>query len=97
MNESRNYGYGVGNNVYQLQLVVVQQPTEEVSHRKVEAMLEEGTEDDLLLDVLARELFPSGTWIFASVIVDRTHAAYGSGMEAASTAISPLGFELDLM
>jgi hypothetical protein len=31
------------------------------------------------------------------VIVDRTHAACGSGMQAASTAISPLGFELDLM
>jgi hypothetical protein len=33
----------------------------------------------------------------ASVIVDRTHAVCGSGMEAASAAISPLGFVLDLM
>jgi hypothetical protein len=33
----------------------------------------------------------------ASVIIDRTHAAYGSGMEAPSVAISPLGLVLDLM
>jgi hypothetical protein len=33
----------------------------------------------------------------ASVIVDRTHTACGSGMEAPSTAISPLGLVLDLM
>jgi hypothetical protein len=114
MNESGNYGYGVGNEVYQLQLVVVQQPTEEVSHRKVEVALEEGTENDLLLDVLARELLPvaalhstsaiswssprsTSAWMFASVIVDRTQAACGSGMEVTSAAISPLGFELDLM
>jgi hypothetical protein len=35
--------------------------------------------------------------IFASVIVDRTHTVCGSGMEAASATISPLGFALDLM
>jgi hypothetical protein len=46
--------------VYQLQLVVVQQAAEEVSHREVQAALEEGTEDDLLLDVLARKIFPDG-------------------------------------
>jgi hypothetical protein len=33
----------------------------------------------------------------ASIIVDRTHAACGSGMEAPSVAISPLGLVLDLM
>jgi hypothetical protein len=36
-------------------------------------------------------------WILASVIVGRTHAVCGSGMEAASAAISPLGFAMDLM
>jgi hypothetical protein len=35
-------------------------------------------------------------WILASVIVDRTYAACGSGMEASSAAISSLGFVLDL-
>jgi hypothetical protein len=33
----------------------------------------------------------------ASIIVDQTHAVCGSGMEAASAAISLLGFGLDLM
>jgi hypothetical protein len=33
----------------------------------------------------------------ASVIVDRTHTVCGSGMEAPSAAISPLGLMLDLM
>jgi hypothetical protein len=33
----------------------------------------------------------------ASFIVDRTHTVCGSGMEAASAAISPLWFVLDLM
>jgi hypothetical protein len=33
----------------------------------------------------------------ASVIVDRTHAICGSGMEAPSAAISPLGLMLDLI
>jgi hypothetical protein len=47
--------------MYQLQLVVVQQTAEEVPRREVEAALEEGCEDDLLLDVLARELLPSGS------------------------------------
>jgi hypothetical protein len=42
--------------MYQLQLVVVQQAAEEISHREVEAVLEEGREDDLLLDIFAREL-----------------------------------------
>jgi hypothetical protein len=35
--------------VYQLQSVVVQKVAEEISRREVEAALEEGTEDDLLL------------------------------------------------
>jgi hypothetical protein len=36
-------------------------------------------------------------WILASAIVDWTHATCGSGMEAASASILPLGFVLDLM
>jgi hypothetical protein len=92
MNESRHYSNGVRNEVYQLQFVVVQKAAEEISRREVEDMLEEGTEDDQLLDVFARELFPSAAlhstsifgrssprstsaWIWASVIIDRTHAA----------------------
>jgi hypothetical protein len=47
--------------MYQVQTVVVQQPTEEVPSREVEAALEEGGEDDLLLDVLAWELLPGGS------------------------------------
>jgi hypothetical protein len=54
-----DYSNGVRNEVYQLQSVVVQKAADEISRREVEAALEEGTEDDLLLDVLARELFPS--------------------------------------
>jgi hypothetical protein len=114
MDESRHYSDGVRNEVYQLQSVVVQKAVEEVSRQEVEAALEEGTEDDLLLDVLARELFPSGdpslhlrlrpeqprstsAWILASVIVDWTHTACGTGMQDASAAISLLGFAVDLM
>jgi hypothetical protein len=33
----------------------------------------------------------------ASVIVDRTHTAWGSGMQVVSAAISGLGFAVDLM
>jgi hypothetical protein len=54
VNEHRYYGNGVGDEVYHLQTIVIQQPTEEVSRWEVEAALEEGGEDDLLLDVLAR-------------------------------------------
>jgi hypothetical protein len=36
-------------------------------------------------------------WILAFVIIDRTHTVRGSGMGAASAAISPLGLDLDLM
>jgi hypothetical protein len=36
-------------------------------------------------------------WILASVIIERTHVACGSMMEAATAAISSLGFALDLM
>jgi hypothetical protein len=94
--------------MYQLQTVVVQQPTEEVPRREVEAALEEGGKDDPLLDILSLELFPgcsppgrsrpwsTNAWILASVIIDRTHAACGSGMEAPSAAISSLGLMLDL-
>jgi hypothetical protein len=114
VNERRYYGNGVGDEVYLLQTIVIQQPTEEVSRWEVEAALEEGGEEDLFLDVLARELFPgcspplhlhlrperpqsTSAWILASVIVDRTHAICGSGMEAPSAAISPLGLMLDLI
>jgi hypothetical protein len=45
--------------MYQLQVVVVQQAPEEIPHGEVEAALEEGHKDDLLLDVFARELLPS--------------------------------------
>jgi hypothetical protein len=61
MDEGRNYSDKFGNKVYQLQPVVVQQAAEEVSRREVVATLEEGSEDDLLLDVLAWELLPSGS------------------------------------
>jgi hypothetical protein len=61
VNKRPYYGNGVWNKMYQLQTVVVQQPMEEVSRREVEAALEEGGEDDLLLDVLAWELFPGGS------------------------------------
>jgi hypothetical protein len=60
MDEGRNYSDGVGNKMYQPQPVVVHQAAEEISCREAEATLEEGSEDDLLLDVLARELFPRG-------------------------------------
>jgi hypothetical protein len=60
MDKGQNYTDGVRNKVYQLQPVVKQQASEEVSGREVEATLEEGSEDDLLLDVLAPELLPSG-------------------------------------
>jgi hypothetical protein len=60
VDESRHYSNGVTNEVYQLQSVVIQKAAEEISHWEIEAALEEGTEDDLLLDVLTRELFPSG-------------------------------------
>jgi hypothetical protein len=53
VNERRHYGNGVGNKVYQLQLVVVQKAAEEIPHGEVEAALEEGCKDNLLLDVLA--------------------------------------------
>jgi hypothetical protein len=52
MDETRHYSDGVRNEVYQLQSVVVQKAAEEISRQEVEAALEEGTEDDLLLDVL---------------------------------------------
>jgi hypothetical protein len=59
MNEGQNHSDGVGDKVYQLQLVVVQQAAEETPHREVEAALEEGHEDDMLLHVFGKELLPS--------------------------------------
>jgi hypothetical protein len=45
--------------MYQLQSVVVQQVAEEIPRGEVEAVLEEGSEDNLLLDIFARELLPN--------------------------------------
>jgi hypothetical protein len=39
VDEGRHYSEGVGNEMYQLQLVVVQKPAEEVARGKIEAML----------------------------------------------------------
>jgi hypothetical protein len=61
VNERRYYDNGVGDEVYQLQTVVVHHPTEEAPRWEVEVALEEGGEDDVLLDVLAWELFPGGS------------------------------------
>jgi hypothetical protein len=52
VNKRRHYGNGVGNKMYQLQFVVIQQTAEEVPRGEVEAALEEGSKDDLLLDQL---------------------------------------------
>jgi hypothetical protein len=99
--------------VYQLQPVVVQQVAEEVSRLEVEAALEEGTEDDLLLDILAWEILlddcpplhlrlrPQQPPVCQHLDLGLGHRRLdpcrrGSGMQAASTAISLLGFELDL-
>jgi fructose-specific phosphotransferase system IIC component len=66
-------------------------------------VLKEGSEDDLAAALHSTSAFdrssPRSTsaWIFASVIVDRTHAACWFGMEAPSATISPLGLELDLI
>jgi hypothetical protein len=67
MNESRHYSNGVRNEVYQLQSVVVQKAAEEISRGEDEAALEERTEDDLLLDVLTREIFPAAALHSTSV------------------------------
>jgi hypothetical protein len=61
MNKGQHDSYGIGNEIYQLQLVVIQQAAEEISHWEVEAALKEGREDDLLLDIFTRELLPSGS------------------------------------
>jgi hypothetical protein len=45
--------------MYQLQSVVVQQVAEEIPRGEVEAVLGEGSEDNLLLDIFARELLPN--------------------------------------
>jgi hypothetical protein len=49
MDEQRYYIDEVGDEMYQLQLVVEEKTPEEIPHRGVEAMLEERREDDLLL------------------------------------------------
>jgi hypothetical protein len=59
MNERREYGDGVGDKVYQLQLVVVEQTAKEIPHWEVEAALKVRCEDDLLHHVLIRELLPN--------------------------------------
>jgi hypothetical protein len=45
--------------MYQLQSVVVQQVAEEIPRGEVKAALGEGSEDNLLLDIFARELLPN--------------------------------------
>jgi hypothetical protein len=55
MNKHRHYSDGVGDEVYQLQLVLEEKTSEEIPDGDVEPTLEEGTEDDLLLDVFRRE------------------------------------------
>jgi hypothetical protein len=52
--ERGDHNNGVGDEVYQLQLVVVKKPPEEFTGGHVEAALEEGGENDLLLIVLCR-------------------------------------------
>jgi hypothetical protein len=98
MDERRNDSNGVGNKMYQLQPVVVLQAAEEVSLREVEATLEEGSEDDLLLDVLTRELFPGGGPPLHLRLRSRQPPVNQLfRMHAASASISLLGLELDLI
>ena len=52
MDEGRDDGDRIWDKMYQLQAVVVQQATEEVTGRDVEAALEVGCEYDLFLGVL---------------------------------------------
>jgi hypothetical protein len=58
VDKGRHYSDSVGNEMYQLQLVVVQKTPEEVARGEVEATLKVRREDDLLLHVLGRELLP---------------------------------------
>jgi hypothetical protein len=51
VNKHRYYSDGVGNEVYQLQLVVKEKTSEEIPGGDVEATLKERTEDGLFLDV----------------------------------------------
>jgi hypothetical protein len=51
VNKPRYYSDGVGNEVYQLQLVVKEKTSEEIPGGDVEATLKERTEDGLFLDV----------------------------------------------
>jgi hypothetical protein len=49
MDEGGHYSDGIGDEVYQLQAVVVQKHPEEVADGDIEPALEVGSEDDLLL------------------------------------------------
>jgi hypothetical protein len=60
MDEQRYCSNGVRNEVYQLQLVVVQETSKDVVSGHIEPTLEEGGEDDLLLVVLRRERLTGG-------------------------------------
>jgi hypothetical protein len=55
VDEQRNYGYGIGDKVYQLHLVVEEETSEEVAGGDVEPALEERGKDDLLLVILRRK------------------------------------------
>jgi hypothetical protein len=56
VNKRRHYSDGVGDEMYQLQFVVEEETSEEILGRDVEAVLKEGSEDDLFLGVFRREL-----------------------------------------
>jgi hypothetical protein len=60
VDEQGYYNDGVGKKVYQLQLVVVEKPPEEVVGGYIVSALEERCKDDLLLVVLHRECLADG-------------------------------------
>jgi hypothetical protein len=60
MDKRRHYSDRVGDKVYQPQLVVVQETSEEVVDGHIEPALEEGGEDDLLFVILRWEHLTGG-------------------------------------
>jgi hypothetical protein len=58
MDERRNYSDGVGDKMYQLQLVVKEKTLEEIPHREVEATLKVRYEDVLCLHIFGRDVLP---------------------------------------
>jgi hypothetical protein len=100
--------------MYHLQLVVVQQATEEIPQRRLKPCSKKDAKMTCSLMSSVGNNSPVAAfhstyafgqsslrspkaWIFTSVIMDRTHGVCGSGMEAVSATISPLGFALDLI